>query len=260
MDRTVVVVTGGGRGVGRAIVERLVTSPHRCAVIVELDPSALDWIEDHPARDRLDYTIGDAADGATTEAAADAAQSTGHLRGWVNNAAVFRDIDLHTAGAQGVIELIGVNLNPTIVGSATAVQRFLAQPSGGSIVNVSSHQAARPVRGALTYATAKAGIEGFTRALAVEYGPHGIRTNAVALGSIVTDRLQRQLEAEDSTLVHTLAEQLQRLHPLRRPGTVEEVATTVSFLLSEDASFINGAVIPVDGGRSVLGLDPESRD
>ncbi len=254
------VVTGGGRGIGRGIAERLLGSPESVVVIVEFDVSATGWVSDHPAGERLVCIGGDVADAAVCEAAADAAQSAGTLRGWVNNAAVFRDADLHTAPVDEVVELIGRNLYPAVVGSATAVRRFLTATSGGAIVNVSSHQARRAVRGALAYATAKAAVEGLTRALAVDYGPRGVRTNAVALGSIVTERLQGQLDRETTASTGGMRDQLRRLHPLGRPGTVEEVAATVAYLLSDDASFINGAVIPLDGGRAALGLDPQSRD
>jgi NAD(P)-dependent dehydrogenase (short-subunit alcohol dehydrogenase family) len=90
-----------------------------------------------------------------------------------------------------VLELIARNLGLAVTGCATAIRRFLANDSPGAIVNVSSHQAQRPVPGALPYATAKAAIEGLTRALAVDYGPRGIRTNAVALGSISTSAMRR---------------------------------------------------------------------
>ena len=117
-------------------------------------------------------------------------------------------------------------------------------------------EAQRPVRGALPYATAKAAVEGLTRALAVDYGPRGIRVNAVALGTIATGRYQAVIASDSLAAAHT-QEQVRALHPLGRAGRPAEAADAVRYLLSDEASFINGAILPVDGGRSALGPDPE---
>lgn len=222
------VVTGGARGVGRAIAERLARSGP--VVVVDLEGPA--------------DVVGDAGDDAVLERAVELAGPG--LAGWVNNAAVFRDAALHAAPSADVVELIRLNLAPAVAGSRAAIRSYLARGVAGAIVNVSSHQAQRAVAGALPYATAKAALEGLTRALAVDYGPSGIRTNAVALGSITTERYD-----------HALDEALAALHPLGRVGSAAEVADVVAFLLQ--ATFVNGAVVPVDGGRAALGIDPEAR-
>ena len=107
--------------------------------------------------------------------------------------------------------------------------------------------------------TAKAATEGLTRALAVDFGPLGIRTNTVALGSIFTKRYEAFLEGQEPATAERIEEEMRQLHPVGRVGRPEEVAAAIAYLLSDEASFINGATVPVDGGRSALAVDPEAR-
>ena len=239
------VVTGGSRGVGREIATRLAQRGH----VVVLDVvDALDWHDP-----QVTLVSGDARDAQTARRAAARAESAGPLVGWVNNAAIFQDAALDAATSDDILAMITANLALAVTGCHTAVNHFLARSRAGAIVNVSSHQARRPVRGALPYATAKAAVEGLTRAVAVDHGPAGIRTNAVALGSISTPRYEAYREQHPQ-----VDAQMAALHPLGRVGTAQEVAAAVAYLLSDDASFVNGVVLPVDGGRAAQGSDPEA--
>jgi len=251
------VVTGAGRGIGRAIAEAIMASGDG-VVAFDSDNIQLEWARDHPAYERLRAVTGDASDAGDCERAADVASQLGQLSGWVNNAAVFRDEFLHEA-PEDVLAAIGVNVRLATIGSAVATRRFRNAGTGGSIVNISSHQGARPVPGALPYATAKAAIEGLTRATAVDYGPSGIRANALTLGTIRTARLDTDLALLSPSDRESRESELARLHPLGRVGEPADVAAAVVYLLSDAASFVSGAIIPIDGGRSAYGPDPEAR-
>jgi len=142
------VVTGGGQGIGRAVAERLLADGD-AVVVLDRDEAALGWTAAHPAGRRVIALAGNAADEAVTGRAAGLAQEAGPLAGWVNNAAVFRDAWLDAVPAAEVTGLITASPALAVAGCAAAVRAFLAAGSGGAIVNVSSHQAQRPVRGAL---------------------------------------------------------------------------------------------------------------
>lgn len=251
MEKTY-VVTGGGRGIGRAVVDQLLESGAGI-VVLDADPETR-W-------DVKGVTVvpGDAADEAVAERAAHAAERMGPLAGWVNNAAVFRDASLHEQPVSAIRDLIAANLNPVLAGCTVAVRHLLAAGTPGSIVNLSSHQARRAVPGALPYSTAKAAIEGLTRALAVDYGPYGIRVNAVAPGSVMTERYADHLSGMSAEDGEWTEREMARLHPMGRVATAAEVASVIVALLSDRTSFVTGATIPVDGGRSVLAHDPQAR-
>jgi NAD(P)-dependent dehydrogenase (short-subunit alcohol dehydrogenase family) len=237
------VVTGGAGGVGRAIAKFLSRTAHVVVIDArEAEPGLPTGIE---------LVVGDAGDPAVARAAADRAEGAAPLTGWVNNAAVFEDAGLAGEDADRILALITANVRLAVTGSHVAVNHLLAHDRRGAIVNVSSHQAQRAVRGALPYATAKGAIEALTRATAVDHGPDGIRANAVALGSIGTSRYESYRRSHPG-----VDAQMAALHPIGRVGHVDEV---VGFLLSESAAFVNGAIVPVDGGRAAQGSDPEAR-
>lgn len=238
------VVTGGAHGIGAAITARLARRGH----VVVIDPR--DAGELVPGAEVL---VGDAGDPSIARDAIHRAAAVAPLAGWVNNAAIFHDARMPEASAEEILDLVTANLRLAVVGAHAAIAHWTERGSPGAIVDVSSHQAQRPVRGALPYATAKAAVEGLTRALAVDHGPDGIRVNAVALGSISTPRYEAYRAEHPG-----VDAQMAALHPLGRVGAADEVAAVVDFLLSDAAAFISGAILPVDGGRSAQGADPEA--
>jgi NAD(P)-dependent dehydrogenase (short-subunit alcohol dehydrogenase family) len=128
------VVTGGACGIRCAGAERLTEDGH--VVVVDIDDAALGWTQEHP---RVTAAVGDADDDAAVARAADVAEESGTLVGWVNNGAVFRDAWLHELAPSEVLELITRNLGLVVAGCAAAVGRFLVRTTLDAIANVSSH-------------------------------------------------------------------------------------------------------------------------
>ena len=239
-----VVVTGAGRGIGRAVVERLARTGWR-VVGVEVNEKARDELCEVLGADRV--VIGDASDRDVIAQAVAVARRHAPLGGWVSNAAAMGESALHAADAASVTRILQVNLIGALWGAIAAVQAFLEQESDGAIVNVTSSQArACCSSGNAAYQMSKAAIEALTRNLAVEYGPVGIRANSVAPGGVDTPLNRAAFSAMPDPAAALAASE--RSHPLGRIARADEIAAAIAFLLSPDASFITGATIAVDGG------------
>ncbi|MGW5456148.1 3-oxoacyl-ACP reductase FabG [Nocardia sp. NPDC003979] len=241
-------VTGAARGIGAATAARLAEAG--CAVaVVDLDPDAAKL-----AAGKINAAggtaIGIGCDVSDEAQVADAVARTvadlGSLDVLVNNAGVLRDNLLFKMSVDDWDTVMSVHLRGAFLCSRAA-QKHMVDNRSGAIVNTSSVSALGN-RGQANYAAAKAGIQGLTRTLAMELGPFGIRVNAVAPGFIATE-----MTAATAERMGVSAEDLQaktaEITPLRRVGTPADIANVVAFLASDDAGFVTGQTMYVDGGR-----------
>jgi NAD(P)-dependent dehydrogenase (short-subunit alcohol dehydrogenase family) len=237
------VVTGGAKGIGRAIAARLLLDGAH-VVALDVDENALD-AAGRELGERFQPLVGDVGDWHAHERAADAAQAAGELRYWVNNAGIDWVGAAHEIDAAHIERGLRVLQLGTMFGACVAVRRMLPGRAG-SIVNVSSIQGIAAFPRYFVYDAAKAAILMVTKSIAVDYGPHGIRCNALLPGCIETPMTYSTLPPDLDR-----GEALRReglLAPMLRVGQPEEMAEVAAFLLSDRASYVNGAEIAADGG------------
>jgi 3-oxoacyl-[acyl-carrier protein] reductase len=243
----VALVTGSARGIGAATARRLASDGAAVAVIDLREPDTEETVA--AIRDAGGSAIGigcDVVDAGQVEAAvARTVAELGRLDILVNNAGVIRDNLLFKMTEDDWDTVMNVHLRGAFLCCREAQKHMVAQQSG-KIVNLSSRSALGN-RGQANYSAAKAGIQGFTRTLAIELGAFGINVNAVAPGFIataMTDATARRVGVEPEELRQAAAAAV----PLRRVGLPEDVAGVVAFLASDDAAYVTGQTIYVDGG------------
>jgi 3-oxoacyl-[acyl-carrier protein] reductase len=243
----VAIVTGAARGIGAATAARLAVDGLDVAV---LDLSADDCAHTVSAvgrAGRRSLAVGvDVSDADAVRSAVDrVAAELGPPTVLVNNAGVTRDNLLFRMSDADWDSVMAVHLRGSFL-VTRAVQKHMVDAGWGRIVNLSSTSALGN-RGQANYATAKAGLQGFTKTLAVELGRFGITANAVAPGFIVTD-MTRATAARIGAEWDDYVQQRAAAIPVGRAGQPEDIAHTVSFLVSEGAGFVSGQVIYVAGG------------
>ncbi|MFC4560665.1 3-oxoacyl-ACP reductase FabG [Nocardiopsis mangrovi] len=243
----VAIVTGGARGIGAATARRLAGDGHSVAVV------DLDEADARQTADRITAeggtAIGLGADVAeadrVTAAVAEVAERLGPPVILVNNAGVIRDNLLFKMTENDWDTVLGVHLRGSFLMSR-AVQAHMTSERWGRIVCLSS-SSAQGKRGQANYSAAKAGLQGFTKTLAIELGKFGVTANAVAPGFIETD-MTRQTAARVGMDFEEFKKAAAESIPVRRTGRPADVAATISFLTSEEAGFVSGQVIYVAGG------------
>jgi 3-oxoacyl-[acyl-carrier protein] reductase len=241
------IVTGAARGIGAAVAHRLAADGHRVAVVDLREDDTAATVEAVRAAGGEALGIGaDVADSASVEAAvARVAAELGAPTILVNNAGILRDNLLFRMTDDDWDSVIEVHLRGAFLMSR-AVQRHQVEARWGRIVSLSSTSALGN-RGQANYAAAKAGIQGFTKTLAIELGPFGVTVNAIAPGLIATDMLRGTAERLGISLDEYLREAGRDI-PVRRTGVPEDIASAAAFFVSEEASFVSGQVLYVAGG------------
>ncbi len=241
----IAVVTGASRGIGRAIALELGKRGATVVVNYNASPDAANEVVQMIQAGGA-QGMAFKADVSTEEGANElikaAVDAYGKLDILVNNAGTTRDNVIMMMKAEDFDTVIQTNLRSTWLCSKAAV-RTMMRKRYGRIVNVSSISGVMGNAGQTNYSASKAGIIGFTKALAREVASRGITVNAVAPGFVLTD-LTKDLPAE-------ITEQLNKNIPLGRWGTVDDVAQATAFLASDDASYITGHVLVVDGGLAM---------
>ena len=241
----VAIITGAGRGIGKAIAERL-ASEGADVVICDVDKEAAERAAEEIRSKYSVKAIAISADvaneGDVNSMVEETIKNFGRVDFLINNAGITRDSLLLRMSEEEWDKVIAVDLKSVFL-CTRAVIRHMMRQRFGRIVNISSVIGLRGNVGQANYASAKAGIIGFTKSAARELAGRNITVNAVAPGYIQTEMTER--------LPQEVKEEMLKQVPLGRPGLPDDVAGVVAFLCSEDASYITGEIIRVDGGMAM---------
>jgi len=251
LDGKVAVITGASSGIGEGTARRFVAEGARC-VLVDLRDVAGERLAAELG-DAATYVHADVAREADVAAAIDVAvERFGRVDCVFNNAGILGAVGPIAQTDEGAWRRsLDVLLTSVFFGIKHAARVMIPQGSG-VILNTTSTAGLRAGLGPHVYTAAKHGVVGLTQSVATELGPHGIRVNAIAPGGTVTG-LTAHLSTGDPDALELARERMGRGNPMRRPGHAGDIASAALFLASDDASWVNGAVLVVDGAGEVVG-------
>jgi glucose 1-dehydrogenase len=246
LDGKAALVTGGARGIGLATARRFVQEGAK-VMIADIDPAGAEAAQAAGCR-FVRTDVGAAADAAA--AVAETCAAFGRIDLLVNNAGIIHAADFLALAEADFDRVLRVNLKGAFLVGQQAARQMVKQVEAGeepgAIVNMSSINATVAIPTQLPYCVSKGGVSQLTNVMALALAPYGIRVNAIGPGSIMTDMMATiatDREAKRRVLART---------PLGRIAEPEEVAAVAAFLASDDASYITGEIIYVDGGRLAL--------
>ncbi len=249
-----VVITGAGSGLGQATAVRLASERANLA-LVDLNEAGLGETvaaidQSSPGTKTISVTADVASESEVTRYVSETVSAYGRVDGFFNNAGVEGRQNLtQDYAADEFDRVLSINLRGVFFG-LKHVLPVMKEQGSGSVVNTASVGGIRGIGNQAGYAAAKHGVVGLTRNSGIEYGQFGISVNAIAPGAIMTPMIEGSLKQIDPDNWEEVGRQYVSVNPMRRFGKAEEVAHLVAFLLSDEAEFINAAVIPIDGGQS----------
>ncbi|MFB1083026.1 SDR family oxidoreductase [Jeotgalibacillus sp. JSM ZJ347] len=253
-DGKVVLITGGASGLGYASALQMAKEGAKLS-LVDLNGDALeeaksDILAEVPEAEIITITADVADEEAVKKYVDETVSKFQRIDGFFNNAGIEgKQNETENYGSDEFEKVVSINLNGVFYGMKY-VLKIMKEQGHGSIVNTASVGGIRGVGNQSGYAASKHGVVGLTRNSGVEYGQYGISIKAIAPGAIMTPMVEGSLRQMGGDDWEAVGEEFVKSNPMQRFGKPEEIGYLVAFLLSDQAGFINGAVIPIDGGQS----------
>lgn len=245
-DEETAIITGSTRGIGASIAHRFATEGSNVVVSGRTESAGKAVAREINTMDGTGEALFVRADMANPEdirtLVSQAVDEFGQINTIVNNAAVQTESSVETTTLEQWELLVSVNFRGYWLLVKQALEHM---PEGSSIVNISSNHSQLTMPNTFPYNAIKSGVDGMTRAMAVELGPIGIRANSVNPGWVEVERTRKEL-------VDGRYEEIESMHPLGRIGAPADIAGVVTFLASDDAAFVTGSSLLADGGRSAI--------
>lgn len=253
-DNQVVIITGAGSGLGEAAALQIAKEGAKLT-LVDLNKEGLEKTKEQilevaPEAELLLITANVANEEEVKNYVDQTVEKFGRIDGFFNNAGIEGKQNLtEDFGSEEFDRVIGVNLNGVFYGMQY-VLKVMRKQGSGSILNCASVGGIRGVGNQSGYAASKHGVIGLTRNSAIEYGQYGININAIAPGAIMTAMVEGSLRQMGGDKWEEVGKEFVKPNPMKRFGRPEEVGYLVAFLLSNESTFINATVVPIDGGQS----------